>query len=249
MPSEITRRQFQGTAMQSLLTFSLLETLFGAELFAKDIRPVTAQWLKELNTIAQDLKGTKLTQGQWKNQCEKLFNQVNLRELLEFIDFDGRISQTPFRENGERAIRFRFPEVEGLPTNLIFGHQIFKLKQGQSVVPHGHNNMATAFLVLQGSFHGRHYDRLEDTQSHMIIKPTINGTFKRGDVSSITDQHDNVHWFKATAEQGYIFNIHVLNLNDGNSGRVYIDPNGEALNDGSIRARKITAAEATKLYG
>ena len=46
MQSEITRRQFQGTAIQSLLTFSLLETLFGAELFAKDIQPVTAQWLK-----------------------------------------------------------------------------------------------------------------------------------------------------------------------------------------------------------
>ncbi len=249
MRSEITRRQFKGTAIQSLLTFSLLETLFGAELFAKDIRPVTAQWLKELNTIAQDLKGTKLTQGQWKNQCEKLFNQVNLRDLLEFIDFDGRISQTPFREKGERAIRFRFPEVEGLPTNLIFGHQIFKLKKGQSVVPHGHDNMATAFLVLQGSFHGRHYDRLEDTQSHMIIKPTINETFKQGDVSSITDKQDNVHWFKTTAEQGYIFNIHVLNLNNGTSGRVYIDPNGEALDDGSIRARKLSAAEATNLYG
>ena len=71
----------------------------------------------------------------------------------------------------------------------------------------------------------------------------------RFDFSSITEQHDNVHWFKTTAEQGYIFNIHVLNLNNGNSGRVYIDPNGEALNDGSIRARKISAAEATKLYG
>ena len=127
--------------------------------------------------------------------------------MLEFIDFNGRISETPFREKGERAIRFRFPEVEGLPTNLIFGHQIFKLKKGQSVVPHGHDNMATAFLVLQGSFHGRHYDRLEDTQSHMIINPTINETFKQGDVSSITDKQDNVHWFKTTAEQGYIFNI------------------------------------------
>nr|MCS5630925.1 hypothetical protein [Pirellulaceae bacterium] len=106
MQSEITRRQFQGTAIQSLLTFSLLETLFGAELFAKDIQPVTAQWLKELNTIAQDLKGTKLTQAQWKTQCEKLFKQVNLKDLLEFIDFNGRISETPFREKGERAIRF-----------------------------------------------------------------------------------------------------------------------------------------------
>jgi hypothetical protein len=75
------------------------------------------------------------------------------------------------------------------------------------------------------------------------------GRFKQGDVSSITDKQDNVHWFKTTAEQGYIFTIHVLNLNSGTSGRVYIDPNGEALDDGSIRARKLSAAEATNLYG
>ena len=60
-----------------------------------------------------------------------------------------------------------------MPTRLVFGHQLFALQKDRSVVPHGHDNMATAFLVLDGAFHGRHYDRLEDDKTHMILRPTI----------------------------------------------------------------------------
>ena len=43
------------------------------------------------------------------------------------------------------------------------------MKKGRSVVPHGHDNMATGFLVLKGDFRGRHYDRLEDHADHYLI--------------------------------------------------------------------------------
>ena len=124
------------------------------------------------------------------------------------------------------------------------------MKKGQSVVPHGHNNMATGFVVLKGSFHGRHYDRIEDTDTHMIIKPTIDDQFKVAQYSTVSDQKDNVHWFESTSDEGYIFNIHVAGLEAGKTtGRVYIDPNGERLKGGRIKARRIGAAEAIDLYG
>ena len=84
---------------------------------------------------------------------------------LSKIDFD-KLRQVEFKDRGERSLRFKFPEVEGLPTDLVFGHQVFALQKGRSVAPHGHNNMATAFLILQGEFQGRHYDRLEDEAEH-----------------------------------------------------------------------------------
>jgi len=83
----------------------------------------------------------------------------------------------------------------------------------------------------------------------MIIRPTIDQKFKAGEASSISDMKDNVHWFEATGKEGYIFNIHVLNLNEKTSGRVYIDPKGEKLDGGRIKARRIGAGEAIKLYG
>lgn len=247
---EQNRRQFNRATLSSLLTFSLLETLAAEDLFSAETKSVTGKWLTDLHDLGKDLKGEKLSQIQWQDHCEELFKKVDLQDLLKFIDFGGRISSVPFREKGERAIRFKFPEVEGLPTSLVFGHQVFKLKKGQSVVPHGHDNMATGFVVLKGSFHGRHYDRIEDTDTHMIIKPTIDDQFKAAQYSTVSDHKDNVHWFEATSDEGYIFNIHVVNLEAGKgSGRVHIDPNGERLKGGRIKARRISASEAVKLYG
>ena len=244
-----SRRDFNQQMVGSLLTFSLLETLFSQDLFAAEIKPVTAKWLKELDDMGKQLRGSKLSQLQWQEHVESLLAQVDLADMLKFIDFTKRTTNFQFRDKGERAMRFKFPEIEGLPTQLVYGHQMFGMKKNQSVVPHGHNNMATAFLVLKGSFHGRHYDRLEDSKDHMIIKPTIDGQFKSGSYSTVSDKKDNIHWFKATSDEGYIFNIHVLNINPGLTGRVYVDPNGEKLAGGKIRARRIKSSEAYKLYG
>ena len=75
---------------------------------------------------------------------------------MKLIDFDRLTANVNFAERGERSLRFSFPKVEGVPTELSFGKQIFALKKGRSVVPHGHNNMATAFLILKGDLRGRH---------------------------------------------------------------------------------------------
>jgi hypothetical protein len=110
----------------------------------------------------------------------------------------------------------------------------------------------TAFLILRGEFHGRHYDRVEDEKEHYIIKPTIDRKFTLGECSTISDDKDNVHWFQATSDTGFIFNIHVLDVRPGTTeptGRVYLDPNGEKLKDGMIRARRLNYKEVHELYG
>jgi hypothetical protein len=135
---------------------------------------------------------------------------------------------------------------------LVFGKQIFALKKDRSVVPHGHNNMATAFLILKGDLQGRHYDRLEDHEDHYVIKPTIDRKFGPGGCSTVSDYKDNIHWFQALTEPAYIFNIHVLNVNPDNrepTGRLYLNPHGEKLKGGLIRAPRIGYKEAHELFG
>jgi len=245
----IDRRAFCHQTLGSLLTFSLLETLFRHNAFAEEIKPLAAKWLADVNALSGEVKDQKISQTDWQDKIEELFAKVNLPELLKFIDFDTLTKDLEFKDQGERSLHAMLPEVEGLPTQLVFGHQIFALKKGRSVAPHGHDNMATAFLILKGDFHGRHYDRLEDDDQHMIIKPTIDRPFTVGECSTISDHRDNVHWFKTTTDQGFIFNIHVMNIHEGRSGRIYIDPEGEKLSEGRIRAKKIGAADAYKLYG
>ncbi len=245
------RRDFGKRTLNSLLTFALLETIFCSNAIADAVKPIAVSWLADLNRISQDLKGKKLEQIQWQRKVEQLFNEINLADFLSYIDFQQLTTNIQFRDRGETVFQARFPEVEGLPTRLVFGHQMFALRKDRSVVPHGHHNMATAFLVLSGDFEGKHYDRLEEHDDHMIIKPTIDRTFTLGECSTVSEYKDNVHWFKATSETGYIFNIHVLNIDPENrrSGRVYVDPFGEKLSGGLIKAAKLDSKEARKRFG
>ena len=69
----------------------------------------------------------------------------------------------------------------------------------------------------------------------------IDRAFGPAEYSSVTDFRDNIHWFRALDEPAYIFNSHVLNVNPGSgkpTGRVYLDPHGEKISGGRIRARR-----------
>ena len=247
----LTRRQFAQQSLGGLLTYSLLQTLFVHDAFGDEMKVLAAKWLKDLNDLSQDVKGAKLKQTDWQVKVDELFGQVDLADTLKFIDFEKLTADIKLRDEGELSLRAKLPQVEGLPTNLVFGHQIFALGKDRSVVPHGHNNMATAFLILKGNFRGRHFDRLEDDGQHMIIRPTIDRAFAPGEHSTVSDFKDNVHWFTATSERAFIFNIHVMNVDPArkDTGRVYLDPNGEKLSDGRIRAKRVTSGEVYKLYG
>ena len=250
--SDISRRGFGKEVLGSLVTFSLLESLVECDAFGDKVKPTAARWVADVNDLGWELKGQKIKQQDWQKQIEQLFGQVNLPDLLSLIDFEKLTKNLKHRDNGVRSLRFKYQQIEGVPSRLAYGRQIFAFKKGRSVVPHGHNNMATGFIVLKGEFQGRHYDRLEDNGDSIIIKPTIDRKFKPAEFSTVTDVKDNVHWFKAMSETGFIFNIHALNVNPGSTkktGRIYVDPNGERLEGGLIRARRLGHDEAHKLYG
>ena len=154
--------------------------------------------------------------------------------------------------NGAFSAGFDLAKVEGLTKSVAFGKQIFCLKKDRAVVPHGHANMCTGFIVLRGTFRGRHYDRLETKKDHYIIKPTIDREFTAGGASTISDHKDNIHWFKCVSESGFIFNAHVIGYDPKitePSGRLYVDPEGEKLAGGLIKAPKMTSGDCHKKYG
>lgn len=247
----LTRRQLGEQTLAALVTYSLLDLVASRDAFGSDMKLLAARWLKDLNELSEDLKGQKLPQVEWQKKVEELLAAVELTDTLKFLDFEKLTANLKFRDQGELSLRAKLPEVEGLPTKLVFGHQVFALGKGRSVVPHGHNNMATAFLILKGSFQGRHYDRLEDDGDHIIIRPTIDRAFTAGEHSTVSDHKDNVHWFTAASDEAFIFNIHVLGIDPAktSTGRIYLDPAGEKLSDNRIRARRVSSAEVYKLYG
>lgn len=247
--SHVTRREFSQQTLASLVTLSLLETLFQRDAFGEDVKPLAAKWLAELNQMGLDVKGKKLKQVEWQTKVEELFAKVDLADLMKFIEFDKLVKDVKFKDQGEISLRPKFPVVEGLPTNLVYGSQVFALKKDRSVVPHGHDNMVTAFLILGGKFRGRLYDRLENGPDWMIIKPTVDREFGVRESSTISDDKDNVHWFQALSDTAFIFNIHVMSVKPGRTGRVYVDPQGEKLSDGRIRAKRLKTEDAYRMFG
>jgi hypothetical protein len=248
-----TRRSFNHKLLGSLAAYGLIETLFNQDAFTAGVKPVIAKWFAEMQALSRDLKvDRKLKDTEFQSRLEALYRRVDLPELLKLLDLDKVAKSGRLPDNGARNVGIDLSKVEGLPARLSFGKQIFCLKKGRSVVPHGHSNMCTGFIILQGTFEGKHYDRVEDHAKHYLIRPTINRGFRPGEFSTISDHKDNIHWFKATSETGFIFNMHVLGYDPTiktTTGRLYLDPEGEKVRGGLILARKMTSSECHKKYG
>jgi hypothetical protein len=247
-----TRREFNQKLLGSLMTYGLIETLFARDLFAEAVTPVIRQWMVELHDLSRDLKSQKLKDVDFQAKLEDLYRRVDLPELVKLVNLDQVSREVKFPKLGAANLGIDLSKVEGLPQRLVFGKQIFAMQKGRSVVPHGHDNMCTGFIILRGDFTGKHYDRVEDNKDHYLIKPTIDRQFKPGECSTISDHKDNVHWFKAESDTGFIFNIHVQGYNPENkkiASRVYVDPDGEKVAGGLIVAKKISSAECHKKYG
>jgi hypothetical protein len=247
-----TRRQFNQTMLGSLMAYGLIETLVQRELLADAVKPVIHRWMVELHDLCQDLKGRKLKDVEFQAKLEALYQRVELAELVQLVELDRLRQTVRLPDNGAANLGIDLSKVEGLPPRLVFGKQIFALKKGRSIVPHGHDNMCTGFIILRGDFTGKHYDRVEDHKDYYLIRPTIDRRFKPGESSTVSDHKDNVHWFKAESETGFIFNIHVIGYNPESKktpGRVYVDPEGEKVAGGLIKAPKITSAACHQKYG
>jgi hypothetical protein len=247
-----SRRSFNARLLGSLTAFGLIETLFARDLFADSVKPVIQKWVVELHELCRSVKEQKVKDLDWQAKLEELYKKVDLPELVKLIDLDRLARDVKYPEKGAASLGIDFAGVDGLPMRQVFGKQVFAMKKGRSVVPHGHNNMCTGFIILRGNFTGRHYDRVEDRRDSYLIRPTIDRVFKPGECSTVSDHKDNVHWFTADSETGFIFNVHVLNYNPENktpTGRVYVVPDGEKVSGGLIVAKKVSSAECHKKYG
>jgi hypothetical protein len=247
-----SRREFASSLLGSAIAFGLVDMLRARDLLAEPIKPTIEKWFLELTEMTRDLRDRKLTDREFQAKMEDLYKRVDLKSLCGLIKLDEAEKKTKLPDSGAANLGFDLSKVAGLPESLGFGKQIFGCKKGRSIVPHGHANMCTGFIVLKGDWHGKHYDRVETLTDHYVIKPTIDRTFSPGDLSTISDHKDNVHWFKSDSDAGYIFNVHIIGYDPHikeTSGRLYLDPEGEKLAGGLIKAPKLSSADCHKKYG
>lgn len=253
MMETISRRNFTTQMLGSLMAFSLVETLSRGDALARGVAPIVKHWLAEVEEISRALAEQKNKQIEWQRKLDELFARVELKDLLRDIDFE-RLSKTiKFPDDHEGVVATKPPRAAGLPKELSFSTFIYGLKKDRAIVPHCHRNMTSMHMPIGGELHGWHYDRLRDEPEHLIIKPTLDRALKLGEVTTISDEKDNVHWFKAISDVAFTFNIGVYGIDPAvklGGRQFYLDPLGaEKLGDGSLRVRHLTMKDAHRLYG
>lgn len=248
-----SRREFLKTGFNALATYALFDKLYARDAFGRAIKPLTHHWAHELNELCLDLRQHSISLVQWQEQVEEFLAQVELKELLRLIDFEKLTEGFEFPDLGVHAKNVRLPRLEELPEQYAFFAKVFGVKQGRAIIPHGHKNMVSAHLVLRGEFELRHYDRLEDQRDYMIITPTIDTLAKAGEVSSISDEKNNIHWFITRSDHAFTFDVIMTNL-DPAFGKPYdienIDPaEAEQISGNLLRVKKLSVDEALRKYG
>jgi hypothetical protein len=247
------RRNFTSQMLHSLLTLSVVETLSQERLLGKNIDRLAKHWLAEVEEISRAMKNGRAKQTEWQEKIAEIFTRVELPDFLRSVDFDRVSKKMGFPDDREGMIAVNPPRARGLPKELEAETYIYGLKKGRAIAPHSHRNMTSMHLLIGGEMHAWHFDRLADEPGHLIIKPTLDRALARGEASTTSDDKDNVHWFKATSDAAFSFNLAIYDINPAVkfSGRqFYLDPaGGEKLGDGSLRVRHLNSQEAHRLYG
>jgi hypothetical protein len=248
---DCSRRDFAGSILKTLVTYSLFDALVASNAFGATLLSEAKRWSHQINEISNDLRARKLSSTEWQDRVEQLLSGVDLPDLLTRIEFDQLQRGFDLPESGANWVNLNFREMLGYPDKLSYTARIFGMKKGRSIVPHGHHNLVSCHLVVKGDLHVRNYERLRDEAEALIIRPTIDKAISIRDCSTQSSLRNNVHWFTALSSAAFTFDVFVQDLDqDQPSGVDFIDPeHAESLGDGTLRARRLQADEARKLYG
>jgi hypothetical protein len=185
------------------------------------------------------------------DRIQAILSGVDLPDLLTRIDFTKLQRGFHLRSDNADSFRLNFSELAGMPSTLNYATRIFGMREGRSIMPHGHHNLVSAHLAIQGDLHVRNFQRISDEPGYLLIEPTVDKVITVKDCSTQSSFRNNVHWFTARGGSAYTFDIVVDGLEpDQESGLDFIDPlHAMKAGEGRLRAPRLTREQAQRGYG
>jgi len=250
------RRMLDSIAIAGLACSMPAFTLGSNELESHDM----AGWLDRLYLNAQMLRQKRISSLQWQEAMDRIYRDVSVPALHERLDFkllQKEILDAIGPQRGELFRRVVLPgsdeaKKEGKEPHRALITKVAHIKKGRSIPPHGHSNMASAFLCISGEFAVRKYDKLEENDGEMVLRQTIDEPAAGvGTWSSISDYRNNVHWLTAKTDDCYLFTSKLIGVETGRPlhGRINFDVlDAKTLGSATYRAPKISHAEAAERY-
>jgi hypothetical protein len=209
------------------------------------------RWIAAQDEIARAFAGGQMTPLAWMGEVERLAREVDLAELMATVG-RARLTPAPGGASNDPAKRVvRFLDSSGRPRRLTYGAALFAFEPHNVVTPHGHRNMASAHLIVDGAFRVRNFDRVGDEDDAMVLRPPRDFVGRLGDVSTMTSARDNIHWFVPDGGPAMTFDVILSGLDDAlpNYEIRAVDPlNGRRRANGDIVAPIIGFEEASRRY-
>jgi hypothetical protein len=248
---DCTRREFAETILKSLTLYSFVGAAISSRAMDSALRAESRVWSAQINEITSGLRAGKLTAPNWQEEVEEVLGNIDLPELLTRIDLAKFQRSLNVQNGGATSKKLDFRKMLGLPNGLRYTTAIFGMQKGRSIVPHGHHNVVSGHLIIEGNLHVRNFERLRDEDEALIIRPTIDKVISVRDCSTQSSSRNNIHWFTAVSSTAFTFDVIVQYLDpDQPCGRDYIDPlHAQKLSDGSLRVRRLQKDDAENMYG
>ncbi|WP_394693366.1 hypothetical protein [Hyphobacterium sp.] len=206
--------------------------------------------ISQVDHFSSDVLNGSISIANWRESLDHVFSSLDPNDVRQAIEFDHLLNSAGTAERGVATAPVRLQLENG--DRLAFFPKFFSIGRGRAIIPHGHSNMISAHLTLQGRFHLRQYDRIGVEADALLIRPTIDEVVTAGSLASIGDPDDNIHWFIAE-EQACTLDIIITNL-DATAPSAFdifnIDPmEATALGQDIWRAPRLSVAEGLAKYG
>lgn len=124
--------------------------------------------------------------------------------------------------------------------------------------PHGHHNLISSQMVLDGRLDAREYDRVARVDADtLLLRLLFDGETRYGDVVQATEAARNVHWFATDDKPCVLLNFYVHGYQSWTfdpagsrpRGRKLVDPTIEAQRDGLIVAPELPLEVGYQRFG
>ena len=254
--SQMNRRDFFGVFAAA----AALSALAGSGALAST--PVALdRWAQDLADLNRDLAAGKIALTDWQDRVAMLDAGVTIGDLKRYLDFDRLTKAMKFPSNLAQTADLHLPptiSVDGIERHWFI--RFFGMKRGGAVVPHVHNNMVSAHLVVGGQFHARTFDRMMDLPDPhgdaVLLRPVRDETLGPGGMVTMSDDRENSHWLVAEADRSFTFDVGVLALSKTRAyalpaneySMIFVDPTGEEDGYGLIRAPVITFEQSSAKF-
>jgi hypothetical protein len=215
-------------------------------------RTSAARWIDAQDEIARALSSGQIAPLAWQSEVEHLAAQVDLAELMASVN-RARLTPALMGSHNDPAKRHvRFLDASGEPRRLHYGAALFDFQPRSVITPHGHRHMVSAHMVVAGVFRVRNFDRIGDEAGAMVIRSTRDYVARIGEVSTMSSQRDNIHWFVPHGgAPATTFDVVISDLDPGQPSYEIraIDPiGGRVRADGAIVAPIIGFEAAAERY-